>query len=183
MKKFIALLAVGAGAMVLALGPTQAGPETFHDGPLFGGVGRIATVDEAPVLAKGTVFKVVFDVADDAKPGKLNRGIESAARFINMNVEAGVPKANIKVAIVIHGSGSLDVLDRKAYRELSGVNSRNAGLLSALLEEGVEVILCGQSAAYHDVKFDNVVPGVKMELSAMNAHALLQQKGYTLNPF
>jgi len=28
-----------------------------------------------------------------------------------------------------------------------------------------------------------LLPGVEMALSAMTAHAILQQEGYTLNPF
>ena len=30
---------------------------------------------------------------------------------------------------------------------------------------------------------DDLLPGVELALSAMTMHALLQQKGYTLNPF
>jgi intracellular sulfur oxidation DsrE/DsrF family protein len=47
----------------------------------------------------------------------------------------------------------------------------------------VQLLVCGQSAAYCDVKSDDLLPGVEMALSAMTAHALLQQQGYTLNPF
>ena len=51
------------------------------------------------------------------------------------------------------------------------------------MSNNVRVILCGQSAAAYDVKNDELVNGVEVELSAMTAHALLQQKGYTMNPF
>jgi intracellular sulfur oxidation DsrE/DsrF family protein len=47
----------------------------------------------------------------------------------------------------------------------------------------VKIIVCGQTAAYYGVKTDELLPGVQMALSAMTAHALLQQQGYTLNPF
>ncbi|HBH44411.1 MAG TPA: hypothetical protein DDY28_08390, partial [Hyphomonas atlantica] len=43
--------------------------------------------------------------------------------------------------------------------------------------------LCGQTAAYRDVTKADLLPGVEMSLSAMTAHAQLQQDGYTLNPF
>jgi hypothetical protein len=33
------------------------------------------------------------------------------------------------------------------------------------------------------VAAEQLIPGVKMALSAMTAHAQLQQQGYTLNPF
>jgi intracellular sulfur oxidation DsrE/DsrF family protein len=47
----------------------------------------------------------------------------------------------------------------------------------------VRIIVCGQKAAYYNVTSDDLLPGVKMALPAMTAHALLQQQGYTLNPF
>ena len=43
--------------------------------------------------------------------------------------------------------------------------------------------MCGQSAAGQGVKKTDLLPGVELALSAMTAHALLQQQGYTLNPF
>jgi len=51
------------------------------------------------------------------------------------------------------------------------------------LNNQVKVYLCGQSAAYYDVKNTDLYKGVDMALSAMTAHALLQQQGYSLNPF
>ena len=52
-----------------------------------------------------------------------------------------------------------------------------------MIDQGVRVIVCGQSAAYYDVENDALLPGVEMALSAMTAHAVLQQQGYALNPF
>jgi len=59
----------------------------------------------------------------------------------------------------------------------------NADLIKTLIAYGVEIYVCGQSAAYYSVDNEDLLPDVKMALSAMTAHALLQQKGYTLNPF
>ena len=51
------------------------------------------------------------------------------------------------------------------------------------MANNVRVILCGQSAVAYNVEASQVVAGVEVELSAMTAHALLQQNGYTVNPF
>ena len=56
-------------------------------------------------------------------------------------------------------------------------------LLLPLIFLCVSTIVCGQSAACYGVKTDDLLPGVEMAVSAMTAHALLQQQGYTLNPF
>ena len=70
-----------------------------------------------------------------------------------------------------------------AYRKNNEADNANVALIMALQKQGVDFYVCGQSAAYYGVKTEDLIPGVKMALSAMTAHALLQQKGYTLNPF
>jgi len=47
----------------------------------------------------------------------------------------------------------------------------------------VRFIVCGQSAAANGVTQEQLIPGTEMALSAMTAFALLQQRGYTVNPF
>jgi len=56
-------------------------------------------------------------------------------------------------------------------------------LIKELTENGVEIYLCGQSAAYYGIEKKDLLPNVRMALSAMTAHAILQQKDYTVNPF
>ena len=46
----------------------------------------------------------------------------------------------------------------------------------------MRIIICGQSAAAYGVKKSDFHTGVELALSAMTAHALLQQDGYTV-PF
>ncbi len=91
-----------------------------------------------------------------------------------MHARAGVPEKNIRVAVVVHG---------KAVHEVADEKSASAPLIAALTEQGVRIIVCGQSAAYYNVKREDLLENVEMALSAMTAHALLQQQGYTINPF
>ena len=91
-----------------------------------------------------------------------------------MHARAGIDTDRIKLAIVVHG---------KAVHDVAMASESNAGLIAALVEHGVSIIVCGQSAAYYDIATDELLPGVDMAISAMTAHALLQQQGYTLNPF
>ncbi len=160
--------------LVPLAGHALAGPEDFKKGPLIEGFGPVADVPGASVEA-GTVFKVAFDVADAADPGEINRRLESASRFLNMHVAAGVPAENIDIAIIVHGPAALDLVR-------SDTNA-NADLIAALIEVGVTIELCGQTAAYRDIVAEDLLPGVTLSLSAMTSHALLQQDGYTLNPF
>ena len=51
------------------------------------------------------------------------------------------------------------------------------------MENNVRVILCGQSAPAYSIAASQYISGVEVEQSAMTAQALLQQAGYTVNPF
>ena len=122
--------------------------------------------------------------AEPAKDGGRNRGFESAARFINMHVAHGVAEENIRVAVVVHGKAVHDLLSAEgwAVHDLEGEND-SALMVRAMLDQGVRFIVCGQSAAAYGVTRDELIEGVEMDLSAMTAHAKLQQRGYTVNPF
>jgi intracellular sulfur oxidation DsrE/DsrF family protein len=147
---------------------------SFTTGPAIEDYGPVTDVDVTLPVPDDAVFQHVFDVASQAEDGEPNRTLVSAARFINMHTRAGTEAENINLAIVVHGA---------AVHDVSGEDSSSADLVATLLDHGVRFIVCGQSAAYYNVMTEDLLPGVEMALSAMTAHALLQQQGYTLNPF
>lgn len=180
LMKSVRLYAVMAGAVVFsASSVTALGPEDFVAGPVIKGYGLIAPEQTTRPIAPDTVFKVAFDVSEQTGQGKVNRGFNTAARFINMHVAAGVSLENLNVAIVVHGAAAKDLLTNEAY----GAENPNTTLLKALIAAGSDVTLCGQSAAARDIDVNALVEGVDVSLSAMTAHATLQQAGYSLNPF
>jgi intracellular sulfur oxidation DsrE/DsrF family protein len=162
--------------VILAACTTTASADNkgFSTGPIFNDYGPVAKVDVTIPVDPSMLLKHSFDVSAAAPDGKANSKLVSAARFINMHARAGVAEENIQVAVIVHG---------KAVREMADENSASAGLIAALTDHGVRIIVCGQSAAYYDVATDDLLPGVEMALSAMTAHATLQQQSYTLNPF
>ena len=147
----------------------------FKTGPVFDDFGPHAPVAGIGEVPADTEFSVAFDVAEKAEEGKRNRGLESAARFINMHVAHGVPEENVRIAVVVHGKSVNDLL--------ASPDNASADMVRAMLGHGVRFIVCGQSAAAYGVKQEDLLPGVEMALAAMTAHALLQQRGYTVNPF
>ena len=156
----------------------------LHPSPLIADYGPIADVDVSDRLPADASFKVAFDLAAAGKPDAPNRGLVSLARFLNMHVAAGVPAERIGLAVVVHGPAGVDLTKNVFYGERhQGAANPNADLIAQLQKHGVRIILCGQSAAASGIARDDLLPGVEMALSAMTAHALLQQDGYTLNPF
>ena len=81
--------------------------------------------------------------------------------------------------MVVHGGAHRDLLTAEAR----GDDNPSAALIAQLVEDGVQIHLCGQTAAWYGVGAGDLLPGIRMALSAMTVHALLQQQGYTLNPF
>lgn len=175
MKKSAALILAAWG---LCAGAAFAGPEDFVPGTYIEGFGRYAPLAD-PAVTPDAQFRIAYDVASAAEPGQINRSIESAARFLNMVTAAGVPVDNVRLAIVVHGAAAADLQNQYA----DGTPNVNAALVEALLARGVSIQLCGQTAVMRDIDAASLVPGVTVSLSAMTAHALLQQDGYTLNPF
>ena len=156
---------------------------TFSAGPLISEHGKHAKVEYDLPLPADTRLKVVFDVAERTAEKKLNRSFESLARFLNMHVANGIPAQNIELALVVHGKAGFDLLNDSSYRKMAEIDNPNAALVARLLEHNVKIYICGQSAAYIGIPKGDLLPGVKMALSAMTAHALLQNDGYKLNPF
>jgi intracellular sulfur oxidation DsrE/DsrF family protein len=168
--RLIALLSL----LITLPGIAVADSNSFTPGPVIEDYGPVADVDITAPVPEGVALRHSFDVAKRADHGEPNRTLVSAARFINMHARAGVGVDHIKVAVVVHGT---------AVHDVSGEASRSTGLVAALIDHGVRIYVCGQSAAYYDVTTDDLLPGVEMALSAMTVHALLQQQGYSLNPF
>ncbi|MBD60008.1 MAG: hypothetical protein CL808_07805 [Citromicrobium sp.] len=180
----IAIIVVSA--MLLAGAPASAQePAGFSYGPVFEEFGPVADVPDTDfAIPEDAGFHIAFDVAQPAEDGKLNRGFESAARLVNMHARAGVAPMENRAAVVVHGRALFDLLTDAAWAARDrGEANPSGGPVRAMIDQGVRFIVCGQSAAGLSVAKDELIPGVELALSAMTAHALLQQQGYTVNPF
>jgi len=161
--------------LILLLTSVSAYADKFTTGPLIKDYGPHAKVEQELKFDKSTVFKVAFDIAAQGEKDKPNRKFVTPARFLNMHVANGVAATNIDLAVVVHGKATKDLVD--------SADNPNKALIAELVKHNVKFYVCGQSAAYYEVTNDDLLPGVEMALSAMTAHALLQQNGYTVNPF
>ena len=85
--------------------------------------------------------------------------------------------------MVIHGKATRELLTDVAFQKRFGMDNPNRALVEALIAADVEVILCGQSAAFGGYDKSELLPGVKLALSAMTALVGLQNQGYRLIAF
>ena len=153
----------------------SAGPVIGSGGPVY----EVADPDFPTPM--DTQLRAVFEMRDPpADPSSTNQQLGTMARYLNMHARAGVPWENLRVAAVVHGGASHALLRDEFYREREGVENPNQELLREIIAAGGQVILCGQTAAARNISKEQLLPGVKLALSAMTALVTLQQQGYEI---
>lgn len=154
-------------------------------GPILKGYGPTSAIQEADVkLPEGFVYKAMFNVSEsNEKLDQYNRHIESVARFLNMHARNGVKLENMKLAVVLHGAATKDILNDEAYAKRHGLGNPNTNLINQLSDKGVEFYICGQSIAFYGINKSELSSNVKLALSSMTMAVLLQEDGYQLIPF
>lgn len=159
--------------------------QTKSDGPIIKGYGEVFGVKGQDFkIDTSKEYKAVFDIMNSSDShGELNKTIETAARFLNMHAQNGVPAEQLKVAIVIHNAASKDVISNEAYQKKYGTDNPNQELITALLNAGGQVIFCGQSSMARGFPKEDLIEGVKLSLSAMTALIQLQDNNYRLIKF
>jgi intracellular sulfur oxidation DsrE/DsrF family protein len=161
----------------LEIKPT-AGP-VFHD---FGAVYTFESLDFLPDTTQH--LKAIFDVDDkQTDPGQNNGIISSLHRYYNMHVRSGIPQKNIHLAFVLHGNSTKDALLSSVYKGEFNVDNPNTELIKSLAEMGVGVYICGQSMLARGYNKEDLLPEVKVALSAMTVLTVYQMNNYALIKF
>lgn len=170
----------GAAAKSVAMGAPQAtyGPVLEDFGPVY----YMGEVDFPTPLDSD--FRALFDVSEAAtEPDARSAAIETAARFLNMHAQAGVPRERLGAAIVLHGGAARYALSQEAYRQRYEVDNPNLPLIEALHAVGTRIVICGQTAAARGYAKDELAEPIELALSAMTATKVLQDEGYQIVSF
>jgi intracellular sulfur oxidation DsrE/DsrF family protein len=91
-------------------------------------------------------------------------------------------RAKGQVVVIFHGDAAFLVLNDTSYDTVRHASAGNPykGLFNELMNEGVQLELCGATAKANHWGNANLVPGVKVNTNAMVRVTELEQKGYTL---
>ncbi|MHB8838333.1 MAG: DsrE family protein [Gemmatimonadaceae bacterium] len=131
------------------------------------------------VAPKDLVYRIAWDVTvGPEKPGDVTSGFRAPANFLMMTDASGIPRKNVHLAMIVHGTATRSLLRNDAYKTATGVDNPNIALLEALHDAGVEVIVCGQALIGRKVPRDQLLPFVKTSISATLARAVLNAQGY-----
>lgn len=128
---------------------------------------------------KSLQYRVSWDVTQGPeKPGQMVTGFRLPANFFVMAEQEGVPRRNVHLAIIVHGTATQSLLGRDAYKAATGAENESIPLLEALHDAGVQVIVCGQALVNRKVPREGLLPFVKVANSATMARAVLAAQGY-----
>ena len=185
-----ALSVLGILAAPLTLAAQQQPPQPptggaiTQSGPIIQSSGRSVKVDDATFkIPSGHVFKAVY-VIDTADSTGANQQLSTIARFLNLSARNGVPNERVHAAAVVHGSGWMSLLSDSAYgARFGGKPNPSKQLVEELVANGVQLVLCGQTAGFRGVKREELLPGIQLAISAMTALNVFQAQDYQFNPW
>ena len=122
-------------------------------------------------------LKVAFSVATLALEGDL-----PACIFHLQLITADIAqwRATSRVIAVFHTNAGHVALHDAAYNAERMIATGNPykGLLSNLMERGVEIELCGATATVHHWGSEDLLPGIKVNTDAMSRISQLVQEGF-----
>ena len=175
--KFMSAIAIAGLTLCVNANQSTMGPAIKDYGPVY----PVKEMDEP--LPMDFHYKAVFDVYKTATDETTHsRRLESVARFINMHAAKGVPTEKMSLAVVFHGKATKDILNDIEYKKKYQVSNPNRPLIAALSKAGVKLYVCGQTTDYFKYKRSDILPEVKIALSAMTQLTYLQAQGYALLP-
>ena len=124
--------------------------------------------------------KVYFDTTAAAPAGKPNRGLESAARLVNLASLEGLAGPHPQIAVILHFNATAAALKDEAHaKSPAGGSNPNRELVEKLIANGVEVWVCGQSVIRGGNPLSDVLPGIRIAQSAMTFNINRPADGWT----
>jgi intracellular sulfur oxidation DsrE/DsrF family protein len=146
----------------------------------WSGVIPVANTDKKPDVHQHykLLMEVTTGMKDSASAKDINEAIAEVGRLMNIHIAAGIPKKNIDVVVVAHGPILKSFYNNAVYKLKYKVDNPNLAVFDELLAAGVKFIACGQAMYFFDVKKEEMLPWMKVALSAQTVLTNYQLKGY-----
>ena len=146
----------------------------------YGGVVAVADAGDAPRAG----LKLVLDVTAEAKKvDEVNKGLERAARLLNLYGITGLAASDVKITVVLHGEATKSVLSDSAWESrFQTPHNPNLPLIQSLQKAGVEVTVCGQALSYKKFARNEVADAVPVATAALTVVLNRQADGFAYAP-
>jgi intracellular sulfur oxidation DsrE/DsrF family protein len=147
--------------------------------------GVIPVADPTEIPDNTHDYKLLFEMTaknPDSLSDKINFSLDEVARLLNLHVASGIPAEKIIPVVVIHGPGLEAVWNNEAYQRKHSMDNPNLGIVRELEKVGVKFIVCGQAMAFFGTEKEDLLPEIKITLTAQTVLSNYQSKGYVLFP-
>lgn len=168
--------------LLVISGASHAWSQQQSVNPIIAGVGGV--VHRPSALAQPQRgARVVFDVTAAADDDGINKGLDRAARLVNLYGAAGLQADDVSITLVFHGEATRTVLGDTFYADRYGTpGNPNLTLIGQLQAVGVEILVCGQALNYKGFDDGEVAADLPIAASAMTAIIAKQADGHAYLP-
>ena len=128
-------------------------------------------------------YKLLFELTGnnpDSLAKQINFGLMEVVRKINLHFASGIPLKKIFPVIVVHAGALNAITTNKYYQEHHKLDNPNIKLINELVKPGAKFIACVQAIAFLNIKAEDLLPLVKISLTAQTVLSSYQLKGYVL---
>lgn len=133
-----------------------------------------------PIIRYNLLFELVINNKDTAVK-EINHGLTEICRIINLHVASGIPVKNISPIVVVHGSALYSFYANDYFKKKYKVDNPNIAVVEELVKKtGASFIACGQAMNFFEVSQEEMIPQMKVSLTAQTVLSGYQLKGYKL---
>jgi intracellular sulfur oxidation DsrE/DsrF family protein len=145
--------------------------------------GVVPVKDPTEIPDPTITYKLLFELTDnnaDSVIKEANYGLVEVSRIINLHAASGIPVGKILPVIVVHAGALNAFCTNDRYKEKYKTDNPNLKLISELKNFGARFIACGQAMAFKKFTREDMLPEVKISLTAQTVLSGYQLKGYVL---
>lgn len=153
----------------------------YIKGSKWSGVIPVADPTEIPDPKKD--YKLLFELTaknSDSLAKEINSGLDEVARVMNLHVASGIPANKIIPVIVIHGPGIEAVMTNESYKKKHSIDNPNLQIIEDLKNARAKFIVCGQAMAFFEATKEDLLPDIKISLTAQTVLSNYQTQGFVL---
>src|ERR1019366_7865776 len=129
-------------------------------------------------------YKLLFELVinnKDTTVKEINHGLTEICRIINLDVASGIPVKNMTPVIVVHGPALYSFYTNEKYKAKYKTDNPNIAVMEEMIKKtGTMFIACGQAMDFLGIAQGEMIPQVKVSLTAQTVLSGYQLKGYKL---
>jgi intracellular sulfur oxidation DsrE/DsrF family protein len=148
----------------------------------YSGVLPVVGIDEKP--DPKLKYKLLVEIAwwekDSASIRKVNGSLAEVGRILNLHVAGGIDKKNIEMVVVAHAGVLNAFLTNEKYKKKFHTDNPNLDIIKQFQENHIKIIACGQAMHFADIPKEDLLPMVKVAISAKVVLSTYLSKGFIL---